>query len=60
MKETIIKDKEVMEKWDKMRVFTKGNSCLTNLMVFFDKITDLDKGDVIDHICLDFSETIKV
>lgn len=29
-------------------------------MVFFDKITDLDKGDVTDHICLNFSEKIKI
>lgn len=28
-------------------------------MVFFDKITDLDKGDVTDHICLNFSEKKK-
>lgn len=49
-----------MKKWDKIQVFTKDKSCLTKLMFFFDKIMDLDKGDVVDHICLDFSETIKV
>jgi len=41
-------------------VFTKDNSGLNNLMVFFDKIADLDRGDVTGHICLDFSETIKL
>lgn len=41
-----------MEKWDALQVLIKDKSCLTNFMVFFDKITDLDKGDVIDHICL--------
>lgn len=49
-----------MEKWDKIQMFTKDKSRLTNCIVFFDKINDLDKGDVIDHICLDFSETTKV
>lgn len=39
-----------MEKRDKIQVFTKDKSRLTNLMVFFDKINDLDKGDVIDHM----------
>lgn len=60
MKETIIKNKQLMEKWDKIQMFTKDKSRLTNCIVFFDKINDLDKGDVIDHICLDFSETTKV
>lgn len=49
-----------MEKWDKIQMFTKDKSRLTKRVVFFDKINDLDEGDVIDHICLDFSETTKV
>lgn len=41
-------------------MLVKDKSRLTNFMVFFDKITDLDKGDVIDHIWLNFSKTIKI
>lgn len=45
-----------MEKLDKLQVLIKDKSCMTNFMVFFDKITDLGKGDVRHHICLNFSE----
>ncbi|CAM4605209.1 unnamed protein product [Lepidochelys olivacea] len=37
--------------------FTKGRSCQTNLIPFFEKVTDvLDKGNAVDLIYLDFSK----
>ncbi len=37
--------------------FSRGKSCLTNLLSFFDKITDeVDKGNPIDVIYLDFAK----
>ena len=37
------------------RGFTKGRSCLTNLLEFFEKVTDaIDKGKRFDCIYLDF------
>ncbi len=38
-------------------VFTKGKSCLTNLLKFLEDITlALDKGEPVDAIYLDFSK----
>ena len=37
--------------------FTKGMSCLTNMLEFFEKITDaIDKGKPYDCIYLDFAK----
>ncbi|GAB0203730.1 mitochondrial enolase superfamily member 1 [Grus japonensis] len=37
--------------------FTKGRSCLTNLISFYDKMTHLvDKGKAVDVVYLDFSK----
>ena len=38
-------------------MFTKGKSCLTNLLEFFEKVTDaIDKGKPFDYIYLDFAK----
>ncbi|CAM5149981.1 unnamed protein product [Natator depressus] len=37
--------------------FTKGNSCLTNLIAFYDEITgSVDEGKAVDMLFLDFSK----
>ncbi|CAM5117040.1 unnamed protein product [Natator depressus] len=58
LKEKVVKDTEVNGKWDKIQnSFTKGRSCHTNLISFFEKVTDfLDKGNIVDLIYLDFSK----
>ncbi|CAM4321167.1 unnamed protein product [Caretta caretta] len=58
LKEKVVKDIEVNGKWDKIQHgFTKGRSCQTNLISFFEKVTDsLDKGNAVDLIYLDFSK----
>ena len=39
--------------------FTKGKSCLTNLISFHDKATHLvDEGKAVDVVYLDFSKAI--
>jgi len=38
--------------------FTKGKSCLTNLIAFYDGMTGwVDEGGAVDGIHLDFSKT---
>ncbi|CAM5076776.1 unnamed protein product [Eretmochelys imbricata] len=58
LKEKVVKDIEVNGKWDKIQHgFTKGRSCQTNLISFFEKVIDfLDKGNAVDLIYLDFSK----
>ncbi|CAM5086159.1 unnamed protein product [Eretmochelys imbricata] len=58
LKEKVVKDIEVNGKWDKIQHgLTKGRSCQTNLISFFEKVTDfLDKGNAVDLIYLDFSK----
>ncbi|CAM5109435.1 unnamed protein product [Eretmochelys imbricata] len=55
LKEKVVKDIEVNDKWDKIQHgFTKGRSCQTNLISFFEIF--LDKGNAVDLIYLDFSK----
>uniref|UniRef100_A0A8C3FZL9 Reverse transcriptase domain-containing protein n=1 Tax=Chrysemys picta bellii TaxID=8478 RepID=A0A8C3FZL9_CHRPI len=58
LKEKVVKDLEDNANWDKLQHgFTKGRSCQTNLISFFEKVTDyLDKGNAVDLIYLDFSK----
>ena len=61
--ESIIKD-EIIKQLNIFKLkngskhgFTKGKSCLTNLLEFFEKVTDaLDKGKPFDCIYLDFAK----
>ena len=63
MLESIIKD-EIVSHLDKFKLirdsqhgFTKGRSCLTNLLEFFEDISEkLDSGRPIDVIYLDFAK----
>ncbi|CAM5118465.1 unnamed protein product [Natator depressus] len=58
LKEKVVKDIEVNGNWDKIQhSFTKGISCQTNLISFFEKVTDFfDKGNTVDLIYLNFSK----
>uniref|UniRef100_K7F0K2 Reverse transcriptase domain-containing protein n=1 Tax=Pelodiscus sinensis TaxID=13735 RepID=K7F0K2_PELSI len=58
LKEKVVRDIEANGNWDKLQHgFTKGRSCQTNLISFFEKVTDfLDKGNAVDLIYLNFSK----
>jgi ribonuclease P/MRP protein subunit RPP40 len=61
--ESVLKDKilEHLEKHslirDSQHGFTRGRSCLTNLLDFLEEVTrELDKGNAVDVIYLDFAK----
>ncbi|CAM5075194.1 unnamed protein product [Eretmochelys imbricata] len=58
LKESILKhleERKVIRK--SQHGFTKGKSCLTNLIAFYDKITgSVDEGKAVDELFLDFNK----
>ncbi|CAM5090233.1 unnamed protein product [Natator depressus] len=58
LKQSILKhieDRKVIR--NNQHGFTKGKSCLTNLIAFYDKITgSVDEGKAVDMLFLDFSK----
>ncbi|CAM4687446.1 unnamed protein product [Caretta caretta] len=57
LKESILKHLERKVIGNSQHGFTKGKSCLTNLIAFYDKITgSVDEGKAVDVLFLDFSK----
>ncbi|CAM5102292.1 unnamed protein product [Eretmochelys imbricata] len=58
LKETILKELEERKVIrNSQHGFTKGKSCLTNLIAFYDEITgSVDEGKAVDVLFLDFSK----
>ncbi|CAM5101816.1 unnamed protein product [Eretmochelys imbricata] len=57
LKESILKHLERNVIRNSQHGFSKGKSCLTNLIAFYDGITgSVDKGKAVDLIYLDFSK----
>lgn len=52
------KDREVIR--EGRHYFTKGKLCLTNLVVFCDEVTSVDKRKAVDIIHLDFCKAFDV
>ncbi|CAM4688170.1 unnamed protein product [Caretta caretta] len=63
-RDRIERDLDKLEDWAKRNLmrfnkdkFTKGRSCLTNLIAFYDEITgSVDEGKAVDVLFLDFSK----
>ena len=62
--ETLIKD-QMRNHFNKYKLingsqhgFTKGSSCLTNLLEFYEAVSDwVDEGKAVDRVYLDFKKT---